>query len=307
MSDRLLSEQAERSLAAVLSAAPASVEGKLSDLARELPAVTARWASKVGTSSTVRRLERDLTRRVPVLEGLGHGDLRRLLIAKLAVTVPDRLPREDLPDSILELIPERLDRLSAYLNRGLDCIYGPRGDDYLKDLKFVLLLSVPCGSSDLDLVSRVPFSSAIASTYRSGDLLTPFRYLSSRGYGTWLRVHTDSRYLSQFNEAGREMCYKRVADLLLRRTHVRGLAGTSWYYDPKVQDISPHLAYLHDIPTRRGAFLLRHGTHPVDIDLATRTSRTRRRIYEAGEYLPVCYSFVWPRKAILLWAAGQDV
>jgi hypothetical protein len=221
--------------------------------------------------------------------------------------VPGRLEREDLPDSILRLIPERLDRLAAYLSRGSECAYSPRDDDYLKDLKFVLLLSVPCGSSDLDLAARVPLSSVIASTFRSGDLSAPFRYLSSRGYGTWLRVHTDSRYLSQFNETGRELCYRRVADLLLRRKQVRGLAGTSWYLDPSLQHISPHLAYLQRNPTRRGAFLLRHGTNPIDIDLATRTSKTRRRLYEAGEYTPVCYSFVWPRKAILSWAAGQGV
>lgn len=306
MIDRVLSEQAERALTAVLTAAPASVEGNLSELARDLPVVAARWASRVGTSGAVRRLERYMTRRVPELGQPVQADLRRSLIARLAVTVPGRLPREDLPESILELIPERLDRLAAYLSTGPDCTYDPQSDDYLKDLTFGLLLSVPCGSSDLDLASRVPLSSAIASAFRSGDLSTPFRYLGARGYGTWLRLHTDSRYLSQFNEAGRELCYRRIAELLLIRPHLRGLAGTSWYCDPSLQYVSPHLAYLQRNPTSRGAFLLRHGTNPLDIDLATRTSRTRRRLYEAGEYVPVCYSFLWPRKAILSWAAGQD-
>jgi hypothetical protein len=307
MIDRVLSEQAEGALTAACSAAPPSMQGNLSELARELPLITARWAARVGTSRAVRYLENYLPRRVPELGDFDRSDLRRVLIARLALTVPGRLKREDLPDSILGLIPERLDLLAAYLSRGSEEPYGPPGDDYLKDLKFVLLLSVPCGSSDLDLAARVPLSSVIASTFRSGDLSTSFRYLSSRGYGTWLRVHTDSRYLSQFNEVGRELCYRRVAEILLRRKHVRGLAGTSWYLDPSLQDISPHLAYLQRNPTRRGAFLLRHGTNPLDIDLATRTSRTRRRLYEAGEYTPVCYSFVWPRNAILSWAAGQDV
>jgi hypothetical protein len=304
---RVLSDQTDRALTTMLTAAPASVEGTMSELARDLPVVAARWASRVGTSGAVRRLGSYMTRRIPEVVEPMRSDLRRSLIARLALTVPRRLSREDLPKSILDLMPGRLDRLAAYLCSDPDRPYDPQGDDYLKDLTFVLLLSVPCGSNDLDLDSRVPISSAIASAFRSGDLSTPFRYLAARGFGPWLRLHTDSRYLSEFNEAGRELCYKRVADLLSRRLQLRGLAGTSWYCDPSLQHVSPHLAYLQRNPTSRGAFLLRHGTNPVDIELATQKSNTRRRLYEAGEYIPVCYSFVWPRKAILAWAVGQDV
>jgi hypothetical protein len=305
MVDRVLGDKAELVLTAVATATPPFFENSLSDLARELPERAARQAARVGAARTVRYLQGYLPRRLPELGEIDRSDLRRALIAKLAMTVSARLQRENLPESILALVPDRLDRLAEYLSRDTDRPYGPPGDDYLKDLLFVLLLSVPCGSNDLDLDSRVPFRSVIASVFRSGDLSTPFRYLSARGYGTWVRLHTDTRNLSEFNEAGLDQCYKRVAHLLLRREHVRGLARTSWFVDPNLQYISPHLAYIQRNPTRSGAFLLRHGTNPQDIDLATRTSKTRRRLYEAGTYVPVCHSLIWPRKSLLAWATEQ--
>ena len=81
-----------------------------------------------------------------------------------------------------------------------------------------------------------------------------------------------------------------------------GVVGYSWFYDPKLETISPQLAYLRRRPADGGAFFLRGHTSEFDIKNATAKSQTRRRLYEAGQYTPVGYKMVWLRRDILSWA-----
>ena len=104
------------------------------------------------------------------------------------------------------------------------------------------------------------------------------------------------------NEEGFDQYYLRVADLLRRRPAVRGLAGTSWFYDPQLIRISPRLAYLQSKPIERGAFLIRHNTSALDIQRATLKSATRRDLYDKGEYVPVSYSLIWGRRELIAWS-----
>ncbi len=86
------------------------------------------------------------------------------------------------------------------------------------------------------------------------------------------------------------------------------MVGTSWFYDPALPAISPRLAYLQQRPLEAGAFLVRHGRGAIYTERATLTSETRRKLYEEGKYLPVCFSLVWPRDALIAWAerSGRD-
>lgn len=301
----MISQQAEAVFSRAVSCLPTRLAVPLTHLSSELPSRAGRLTATRGWGRMVREVEQELQRRTPDLSENNDTLLRQALVASLALSVPKRLEREDLPESVLALIPKRLDRLADHFSSGGADTYGSTDDFYLKDLKFVLLLSLPCGSNDVDLISRVPFSSAIMSVLRSGDMAGPFRYLANGGFGVWFRLHTDTRNLGQFNERGVDECFQRVADLLIRRKRVRGLTRTSWFVDPRLEQISPHLGYLQRNPTSRGAFLLRHSSHQVDIAWALQKSKKRRRLYEAGRYKPVSYSFLWPRKALLSWAAEQ--
>ena len=80
------------------------------------------------------------------------------------------------------------------------------------------------------------------------------------------------------------------------------MAGTSWFYDPQLETVSPRLSYLRARPIERGAFIVRSGTLPFDIQSATAKSENRRRLYEAGKYIPVAYTLLWPREKLLAWA-----
>ena len=96
------------------------------------------------------------------------------------------------------------------------------------------------------------------------------------------------------------------ASLLRGHPNVLGMAGTSWFYDPQLDAISPNLSYLRMRPVERGAVLVRQRTSEFDIISATTKSGTRQRLYEEGRYLPVPHSIIWPRDALIAWADGKE-
>ena len=176
--------------------------------------------------------------------------LRRSLMAKLALNLPTVVEKMNLPRSISVLYRDAFERVANHLKNNRDDPYNLTDDFFLKDIRFVLGLSIPCGAQVVDMISKVPLHSVILSFFRSKNLSAIVRYARVKGYGPWFRIHTESRYLSDFDEQGWDNCYLRIAELLEHQKDVRGMVGTSWFYDPQLLEISPHLAYLQAAPFR---------------------------------------------------------
>ena len=227
---------------------------------------------------------------------------RRSIIAKLALGLPKIVEQKGLPDSILVLYPKAFDRLSNHLKNNVNDPYELSDDFFRKDISFVSGISIPCGAQVVDPKSYFLYRSVGRAFLRSGNLKALGRFFRIGGTGPWFGIHTESRYLDDFNEPGWDACYLRIADLLERNPSIRGMKGTSWFYDPQLISISPHLSYLQKRPLERGAFMIRHGTNSVDIELSTLTSKTRRSLYKEGKYIPVSYTLLWPRRDLISWA-----
>jgi len=109
--------------------------------------------------------------------------------------------------------------------------------------------------------------------------------------------------MSSFNREGWIVSYLRMVELLRRNPHVKGHMGVGWLADPALTHVSPHLAYLRDIPVAHGAGSFCLGRCGADgIQDATMKSAARRRLYEQGDYIPMEYLTVWPRKEMIAWA-----
>ena len=229
-------------------------------------------------------------------------NLRRALIAKLALHLPFMIEKMNLPDNILALYPDTFERLADFLKNSCEKPYNSTGEFFCKDVRFVLGLSVPCGTAVVDLISRVAVPTVILSLIRSGKVDGIIRYALAMGNGPWFRGHVDTRFLTEFNEQGFDNFYRRLAKLLEWNKKIRGYVGSSWLYDPQLLQISPKLAYLRKRPFERGAFFLQHGTKKSDVLGATKRSETRRRLYQEGKYIPICYSMLWPRNELIAWA-----
>jgi hypothetical protein len=243
-------------------------------------------------------------RRGEAAEGDPHAldELRRALVARWALDLPARLARLNLPPEVLALYPQALAILAQTLTAP-----GPYDPDHwAKDVRLVLGLTVPCGAQLVDLHARIGPGEVLRHAVQRSDPLTPLRYLAATGRGPWAQIHTEQRHLDDFNPAGWDACYVRIARLLERRPELRGMMGSSWFYDPPLRGISPRLAYLQERPLQNGAFLVHQGTGPLYTERATQTSPTRRKLVEAGEYTPRSWILAWPRAAMIRWAQSQE-
>lgn len=225
----------------------------------------------------------------------------RALVAAAGLQLPDTLAKQGLPPSVQALLPAAIARLADSVSQASDVAYDETSDLYRKDLRFVVGQAVPCGAQDVDLFSTAPWTTLL----KNPSLPKMGRYLAAGGWGIWFRIHTDPRNTGDFDEEGWRRCYKRIADLLDRRPAVCGMVGTSWFYDPQLLSISPRLAYLQNDPLGGGAFMLKNGPGVIHTQRATLTSPSRRKLYEEGKYVPVCWSVLWPRQELIAWARAQ--
>jgi hypothetical protein len=234
----------------------------------------------------------------------GRAAFAAALVAELALRRALLLTASGLPESVLALYPATYRRLAGYLYTGDLSAYWFGDDTFLKDFRIAAGFSVPCGAQDVDLVAAISRGSAVKAMALHGALSTGWVALRSGG-PPWYRIHTDSRFLDDFNEAGWDRCYLRIAEMLMRNPRVKGVVGTSWFYDPQIVTISPRLAYLQIRPLGHGAFLLPHGPSAIDTERATSKSETRQRLYQESRYLPMCYSMIWPRSPLIAWAQSS--
>lgn len=230
-----------------------------------------------------------------------HGNPGVRKVADLALRWhTDATLQYQIPAPVLTLYPMAFARLADYLT-ALGPEYPP--DHLHKDMDFVTGVAVPVTASHtVDLNSRIGYRASLALA-RERPLWPHVRQLMmGRPTGPWLRIHTEPRWLDDFNEAGWDNAYRQCARLLRANRASLGLAATSWFNDPAMREVSPHLTYLRDRLLERGAICMRVGTSQFDLDSALAKSNTRRVLYETGRYMPTAYTLLWPRAHLLDWA-----
>lgn len=223
--------------------------------------------------------------------------LRQAFVAKACLARVGRFSQH-LPDSVLSLYP-------SFYSRIADCLRSDQTyteDDYSKDVRYALNMTVPAGLLAIDLDSRFGPKLVLRSLRAAGGLRSALSYVRHQSWGTWYNRHLDLRWEPNYTPEGWTDCHLRIAEMLESNEHIRGVQGVSWLYDPALAQVSPHLAYIGQIQTQNGAFLIRIGPGEEHTRRATFKSRTRRSLVEAGEYLPTCYAILWPRETLLVWA-----
>ncbi|WP_349370907.1 hypothetical protein [Salinarimonas sp.] len=233
--------------------------------------------------------------------GRPRGAARRRIVAALALRLPERIPALRLPGSILELYPDAVGKMARFLRED-EPEYDL--DHYAKDARLALGASVPGGAEIVDLYSRIGPRLALRQIGHRDGVTSLARYLTAGSFRPMLQIHLDARDTADFNEAGREAVYRRVADLLARDRTRAGMIATSWFYDPALPAISPRLAYLQR-PLEHGAYRLFICATRLDAERAAAKSPTRRALIEEGAYKPASYSLIWPRVALLAWVRSR--
>lgn len=180
------------------------------------------------------------------------------------------------------------------------------GDVFLKEFGLATLRLYAGASSVIDPRSGIGRS----LLFKGGLAQLPWRALliaRAGGFKPYFEIHVHKLYQDEFNEEGRNECYRCCADLYALHPEVLGMVAGSWFYDPVVAIVSPHLAYLRTVPESGGARALFVSHDEQAMKNATATSEKRRALHAAGQYRPASWTLVWPRRAQLAWSRRPDV
>lgn len=227
-----------------------------------------------------------------------------LLVALLdGFKVPDGNFR--VPESVAALYERDLERMERQLAEREPEFFRLHNDAFLKDLAILRHQLIPVGAEYAFPKSGVPRSllfKAGAAQFCKGLWSCA---IQSRGFSPFLELHAHILALEDFNPEGWRQTYTRLAELLEANPHFRGVTSSSWFLDPALEVVSPHLAYLREEPEQHGATILFSSWDKKGESGALAKSSTRRHLFETGKYTPAIYTRIWPRKKLISWKNQQ--
>lgn len=174
-------------------------------------------------------------------------------------------------------------------------------DVFWKELAIARLQFFPIKSGVVEFYSGFGFRQGL-----SFNLFDSFKFLAfiaQFGRKPYYRTHLHTPLINHFSAEGWHKSYHQIAEVLQRNNHIKGLVRTSWYFDPYIKVISPHLSYLQDLPMKHGAQLFCLG--PDESGCALVKSKQRVRLFNGGRYVPMNYLLVWPREALIAWSKAN--
>jgi hypothetical protein len=221
-----------------------------------------------------------------------------LLLRKL-----EPLPGWSVPNALTELHFAEWDRLRNDLTQQPDAYYTATNDSMVKDLAIASGLMLGTGYSVIER-SGVPRSWMV----RGGPVRWPANlaaFGATRGFSDFTETHMHDR-CARLSESTWTKTIYDCAELMRANPPIRGLMASSWFFDPAVASVSPHLAYLHGLPQSGGATFFDLGTSAHTVALATTASKARRALYEGGKYHPRLFGLIWPRERVLRWTGARS-
>ncbi|HKY07024.1 MAG TPA: hypothetical protein VJQ55_02235 [Candidatus Binatia bacterium] len=223
------------------------------------------------------------------------------LVQQLAADFrPDESPLK-LPATVRDLYQRELLRIRAQLETFDLDHYNFDNDPFVKDYALLTHRFIPIGAEFAVPFSGIPRRTLVQAGF--GQFCRAARVvLRAGGFKPYFALHVHPRVLSDFNPQGWEASYHRLAELLQLNPRIKGMISASWFLDPRLKAISPHLAYLRDLPERNGCAFFFVEYDYAGTSGALAKSATRKRLFRQGEYIPAIYMRVWWRDDIINWS-----
>ena len=169
--------------------------------------------------------------------------------------------------------------------------------------KLVRLERFPGGQIDWE-ISAFPRSWLAKVPFSDMPRLARCVFLRAGGNRPFFEAHTASRReLPILTEEEERKAYRLMALSMKLQPEIRGFFGSSWFADPELQRVSPHLSWLarwYEECADFGAVWTDTGEASPDGGFLV-GDRHRRRLYEQGLWKPKQGLLVWPRKDLLRW------
>ena len=216
-----------------------------------------------------------------------------------------RLKQKNFTDEILHLYHEWFELVLEDFSKQPYDYYDHRCDSFAIDVMVCSLRNIPIGGAWIAEFRNVGLRPLFCGGVQQFFSYLYFIIFKAHGFSPYVTTHTAGRTLRHFNEHEMNLAYMRIVELMKLNPRIKGFYRRSWFLDPNLEDISPRLGYLRKVPLQNGAKLFVAGTKEGDIKNAIAVSRTRRRLYKEGKYLPTGYTVIWPRKEFLLFGTNN--
>lgn len=228
----------------------------------------------------------------------------KYILLKLMERNQPGLDGDSLPESVQILIQSWYRRVIEDFDSNNYTYYSYKNDAFLKDLGVCSQRLIPIGGAWVVEVSGISRRFLMKLSLK-GWLCSFFFFLKLRGFRPFYQIHTVFNLTHRFTEKEREKGYYNIALLLEQNRQIKGMFASSWLYDPELGKVSPRLKYLVKTPIANGARCFLVGPSQADTNGALLKSRTRRRLYAQGKYIPTAYIKIWPRRDLIHWARNR--
>jgi hypothetical protein len=232
----------------------------------------------------------------------------RDVLSQLAAESRPRIDALPYPPKVLAFIRREFERIDNVQAKGEADYFGLSEHRLRCDYRIVCFSRIPVGSQHIE-ISGVPRSLFLRGGVRQA--LAFLRMLYQAGSTAPFYQSHMSHEITRFNfakrsgPAARDEFFYDVAECLERNVEIRGVFGSSWLYDPRLDQVTPQLSFYRQNAIEKGAILFRYGATAGASTKALSQSPTRQRLWQSGKYIPTTYAVVLPRKTLLAWAKTQ--
>jgi hypothetical protein len=210
-----------------------------------------------------------------------------------------------LPPSVKQLIAKEYARIEKLIATAPDDRFDLGLHSLRCDFRIVAFNRIPTGIEHIE-VGGVPRSlvwkgglgqaARLLALFARAGGAAPF-YVGHLAHGIPPRA-----FLLVYNERSQAEWQRNVALCLQMNPHIRGFIATSWFYDPQLASVSPHLDFLRAGSLAHGAVLIRAGATEGSTKYALARSPERQKLYDEGKYVPTSHAVIWTREAMMKWA-----
>lgn len=240
---------------------------------------------------------------IPTLKLLRKLTLVELMTISVEVVLQHDMDKH-LPKSAIEAVNNWFQDLCRRIQEAGDDEFD-NNDLFHKDLAIAALNMWPsnfiCHYEPRPLPRRSIFSCSIRQIVSAAQALISLGNRSQNMY----EVHVEDRRLTpHFLQDGWRNFYLELSERIESEPGISGIFGKAWFWDASMKEHSPRMSYLRDLPEAGGAvFFPTRGV--LGSDHIALDNPRRRRLYEAGQYMPTETIMIWPRAKLLDWAYGE--
>ena len=232
----------------------------------------------------------------------------RALCQRLHEHNAPKIKAQPYPEAVHKLTAKNFERIAKEIADGPDEDFSIESHHFRCNLRNLCFSRVPVGPEHLE-IDGVPRSVA----WQAGpkQALDFARLLvEAGGHAPFYAVHLGygldpTTFLLVYSKRAQERMFRTLAACLEMHPEIRGVLSGSWWHDPALDEVSPHMSYLRSGWTERGAKLFRWSEKDGAQEVAARNSPARRAAIESGEYTPTEHMVVWTRRSLLSWARSK--